>query len=151
MITGIVAFVAILAVGNTVAPGYGKEKTTFETPFESSTIPACSNEEVAISGVAKFVFTEKTDKDGNLRQGATMSYHAHAIGITSGTKYIVHEKTVDSIQQEAGDTTISSVIKGKFNGQGSEPNTKIRIHLVTVVHENGDVDTLVDDVNVTCN
>lgn len=53
-----------------------------------------------------------------------MSYHAHAVGITSGTKYIVHEKEVQTIQVEGGDTTFSSVIKGKFNGKGSESNTQ---------------------------
>lgn len=43
---------------------------------------------------------EKTDKDGNLYQEVTMSYHAHAVGITSGTKYIIHEKDVQTTQQD---------------------------------------------------
>ncbi|HEY7110560.1 MAG TPA: hypothetical protein VH415_14140 [Nitrososphaeraceae archaeon] len=150
MISGIVTFVMILVAGSAVAPSYGKT-THFETPFESSTVPACSGEEIAISGIAKFTFKEKIDKDGDIHQDATMSYNAHAVGMTFGSKYIVHEKEVQSFLQEGGDNTFSTVLKGKFYGQGSEPNTKVGIHLVTTVHENGDVETLVDDVNVTCN
>jgi hypothetical protein len=149
LMAGLMSVVVILIGGCTATSVYGKEKTVFETPFESSTVPACSGEEVAISGVARFVFTEEIDEDGNIHQKATMSYHADAVGMTSGIEYIVHEKEVQTIQQEGGDNTFSTVLKGTFNGLSSVPNTHVRIHLVTVVHENGDVETIVDDVNVT--
>ncbi|HEY7109467.1 MAG TPA: hypothetical protein VH415_08580 [Nitrososphaeraceae archaeon] len=150
MISGIVTFVMILVAGSAVAPSYGKT-IHFETPFESSFVTACSGEEVAVIGVVKFVFKEKIDNDGNVLQDATASYSAHAVGMTSGTKYIVHEKEAQTaLVETGGDTTFSTVLKGKFNGQGSEPNTKLRIQQVTVIHENGDVETLVDDVSVTC-
>jgi hypothetical protein len=152
LMAGLMSVVVILIGGSSATSVYG-EKIVFETPFESSTVPACSNEEVAISGVAKFTFTEEIDKDGNIQTKATMTYHAHGEGITSGTKYIIYEKAVDMIDVEVsgGDTTFNTVLKGTFIGQGSEPNTQVRIQLVTVLHENGDVETIVDDVDVNCN
>jgi hypothetical protein len=49
----IVIITATLIVGNFATPSYGK-KVQFETPFQSSTIPACGDEEVIITGVANF-------------------------------------------------------------------------------------------------
>jgi len=56
MLIGLLTIAATIMIGGSSAMSvYGKEKMVYETPFESSTVPACSNEEVAISGIAKFV------------------------------------------------------------------------------------------------
>lgn len=57
----LVIIATTLIVGNFATLSYGK-KVQFETPFESSTIPACGDEEVIITGIANFAFEEKTDK-----------------------------------------------------------------------------------------
>ena len=146
----IAIIITTLVIGNFATPSYGK-KVRFETPFESSTIPACGDEEVIITGVANFAFEEKTDKNGNVRSTAEMKYHRiQAIGVSSGTEYNVHEKEKAIIEQEGGDTTFSTAIKGSFISKGSDVNTLVKILLVTSIDENGNAETIVDDVDVKC-
>ncbi|HJU79593.1 MAG TPA: hypothetical protein VJ599_08530 [Nitrososphaeraceae archaeon] len=120
-----------------------------ETPSESLTIPACGDKEVIITGVANFAFEEKTD--GNVLSTAEMKYHnIQAIGVSSGTEYNIHEKEKGIIEQEGGDTTFSTAIKGSFISKGSDVNTLIKIRPVTSIDENGNVETIVDDADVKC-
>ena len=147
----IAIIITTLIMGNSTMPSYGK-KVQFETPFESSTIPACGDEEVIITGVPNFAFEEKTDKNGNLQSTAEMKYHSiQAVGVSSGTEYNVHEKEKGIIEQEGGDTTFSTAIKGSFISKGSDVNTLIKIRLVTSIDENGNAETIVEDVDVKCN
>lgn len=146
----IAIIITTLIVGNFATPSYGK-KVQFETPFESSTIPACGDEEVIITGVANFAFEERTDKNGNLRSTAEMKYHSiQAIGVSSGTEYNIHEKEKVIIEQEGGDTTFNTAIKGSFISKGSDVNTLVKIRLVISIDENGIAETIVDDVDVKC-
>jgi hypothetical protein len=148
-ITTMAAAIVLLG-GFALTPAYAKIMK-FETPFESSLIPACSNEEVAFTGTARFTFKETTDKDGNLRQTVTMDYfRTQAQGITSGTKYIVHEHDRFITLVEGGTTTFKTVIRGSFIAQGSDVNTYITMYLVTSVDENGNPHTIVDKVDVKC-
>ena len=94
----------------------------FETPFESSLIPACSSEEVFFTGVAAFTFQETTDKDGNVRQTVHMNYQKTR-GEISGTEYIVHEHDTFVTHLDASTSKFSTVIKGSFIAKGSETNT----------------------------
>lgn len=141
---------ATLIAGNFATPSQGK-KVQFETPFESSTIPACGDEEVVITGVANFAFEEKTDKNGNMWSTAEMKYHSiQAIGVSSGTEYNIHEKEKVTIEQEGVDTTFSTALKGSFISKGSDVNPLVKIRLVTSIDENGNAETTVDDVDVKC-
>jgi hypothetical protein len=146
----LVIVTAIMISGPSTMSAYG-QKTVFETPFESSTVPACSSEEVAISGVARFTFVERTDKDGNLIQRAIMEYSTvDAVGLTSGTEYKAKEVEHQIIQQDGGDNQFKTIHTSIFKGAGSEPDTYVRLHLVTIVHENGHAETLVDDLDIRC-
>lgn len=81
-----------------------------------------------------------------------MKYHSiQAVGVSSGTEYNVHEKEKGIIEQEGGDTTFSTAIKGSFISKDSDVNTLIKIRLVTSIDENGNVETIVEDVDVNCN
>src|SRR6478735_8576544 len=87
-----VAATTIVLLGGFATPSVYAKILKFETPFESSMIPACSLEEVAFSGIAGFTFKETTDNDGNVLQKVSMDYfNVKGQGITSGTMYIVHE------------------------------------------------------------
>ena len=115
------------------------------------TIPAYGDEELIGTGVANFAFEEKTDKNGNVLSTAEMKYHnIQAIGVLSGTEYNIHEKEKGIIEQEGGDTTFSTAKKGSFISKGSDVNTLIKIQLVTSIDENGNIETIVDDVDVKC-
>lgn len=73
------------------------------------------------------------------------------VGVDTGTKYNVHENDKFSqILNENGDTTFSTTIHGTFISSGSGDNTKVTMKLVTVVHPNGDIDTIVDDTSIQC-
>lgn len=145
-----VAATAIVLVGGFALTTAYAKIVKFETPFESSLIPAC-NEEVAFSGIAGFTFQETTDKDGNVRQTATMDYfHTQGQGITSGTGYIVHEHDRYITVLEGDTTTFKTVIKGTFVAKGTEVNTYITLYLVTSIDENGNPHTIVDKADVKC-
>jgi hypothetical protein len=139
----------VLLSGYAVTPSDG-QKERFETDFESEVVPACGSEEVKIKGTATFTFIEKEDADGNVRQVAVVKNKAVGEGVLSGTQYKIHEKEEQVILVEGGDTTFDTDIKGSFKGEGSEVNTQVRIKLVTVIHEDGSVETIVNDVEVKC-
>jgi hypothetical protein len=148
----LVALSASVLFGGFAIPSVYAKIIRFETPFESSLIPACSEEEVAFSGVARFTFKETTDNDGNVRQTVTMDYfNVKAQGIASGTKYLVHEHDDYVTLLEGSTTTFETVVKGSFIGQGNAVNTDILMHLVTSIDENGNPHTIVDKVVVKCN
>ncbi|HET8847258.1 MAG TPA: hypothetical protein VFM20_00580 [Nitrososphaeraceae archaeon] len=80
-----------------------------------------------------------------------MKYHSiQAIGVSSGTEYNIHEKEKVIIEQEGGDTTFNTAIKGSFISKGSDVNTLVKIRLVISIDENGIAETIVDDVDVKC-
>ena len=76
-------------------------------------------------------------------------FHTQTQGITSGTKYIVHEHDRYITLLEGG-TTFKTVIRGSFIAQGSDVNTYITMYLVTSIDENGNPHTIVDKVVVKC-
>jgi hypothetical protein len=138
--------VTVLFGGFAISSVYAKT-THFTSEFETSLIPACTTEEVIFSGTAHFDFREQ-----NGHQTVHMHYsNVHGVGIETGTKYVVHENDqYDTILNDNGDTMFSTTIHGSFTGGGSVDNTKIEIRLVTVVHQDGDVTTLVEDAQVRC-
>jgi len=146
-----VAATTIVLLGGFAIPSVYAKILKFETPFESSMIPACSLEEVAFSGIAGFTFKETTDNDGNVLQKVSMDYfNVKGQGITSGTNYIVHEHDDYTTFVEGSTTTFNTVVKGSFIGQGNAVNTDILLHLVTSVDDNGP-HTILDDAVVKCN
>ena len=139
---------AIVLFGGFALPTVYAKTLHFSTDFESSLIPACTNEEVAFSGTANFVFHEV---DG--RQTVTMKYvNVKGVGLETGTKYIVteHDKFVTIVNEQNGDTTFDTTINGRFTSTGPGINTMIKIKLVTVLHANGDGETLLDQAVVKC-
>lgn len=54
------------------------------------------------------------------------------------------------IEQEGGNTTFSTDIRGSFISKRSDVNTLVKIRLVTSIDENGNAETIVDDVDVKC-
>ena len=51
-------------------------------------------------------------------------------------------------KKKNGDTTISSILHGTFISNGPDVNNIVTIKLVSVVHPNGDIDTIVDDLSI---
>jgi hypothetical protein len=148
---GTVVAVAILIGGYTASPSYGKT-THFETPFESSLVPTCDTEEVVFSGIAKFSFYESTNPDGKTHQSVHMHYvNVRGEGITSGTQYIIHENDHDILIDEENSDTIRTLVSGAMIGQGNAVNSLVKIRMVTILDDNGNGETIVDDVDIKCN
>ena len=72
-------------------------------------------------------------------------------GITSGNQYIIHENDQDTFIDEENSDTMLTLISGAFIGQGNAINTLVKIRLVTILHDNGDADTIVADVDIKSN
>jgi hypothetical protein len=148
---GLVGIMAIFIGGYVVTPSYGKT-IHFEEPFESSLIPLCGPEDVIFSGILKFVFHETTDNDGNLRQKVHVYYvNVHGVGVTTGTQYTVHDNEHITLQEEGSDTTVTTLVRGSMISNGQDINTHVKIRLVTVMDENGNFETIVDDTDIKCN
>ena len=109
--------------------------------------PLCSTEEVIFSGTAHYVYQQ-----GNGRQTIHLNYqNVKGVSVETGTAYTIHEnEKYSQILNENGDTRFDTTIHGSFISSGSADSTKVTMKLVTVVHPNGDIDTIVDDVDVKC-
>lgn len=142
-----VAATAIVLCGGFAIPTVYANTTHFTTDFETSLIPACTTEEVVYSGTQHFDFQEQ-----NGRQTVHVYYSdVHGVGIVTGTRYTVHENDeYTTILNENGDTKFDTTIHGSFISSGQGDNTKVVIRIVTIVHANGEVETLVEDAKVTC-
>jgi hypothetical protein len=149
--------VAVILIGSfAVTPSYGKTQTVrekFFTDFETSTIPACSTNEVFISGTLKFVFTATYGPDGELKQQESLSKYKTTGVDTEGNNWKVSEQEFQTIKVNPyGDQTFSTEIHSKFInlGPGDDPSTIVNIHLVTVVHPDGTAITLKDKADIDC-
>ena len=141
-----------MIIGGFVATSSYTQNIKFETPFETSAIPVCGIEEVAFSGVAKFTFHEKTNPDGTSRQSVHMVYlHTRGEGMTSGTQYNTHENDRSTLIDEGNSNIIRTVMHGSFIGKGQAVNTLVTTRLVTILHDNGDSETIVDNIDIKCN
>ena len=69
-----------------------------------------------------------------------------------GTKYVVteHDKYFTLVNEDNGDITFKTSINGNFIRSGPGINTMVEIKLITVLHANGDEDTIVDQASVKC-
>jgi len=153
---GLTVVAVVLMGGFAATPSYGKghtEREKFTTPFDTSTIPACSTNEVFISGTAVFVYTATYGPDGELKkEESVMKYKTTGVD-TQGNNWKVSERTLDTIKYSPnGDQTFESEIHSKFInlGPGDDPSTIVNIHLVTVVHPDGTATTLKDKADIDC-
>jgi len=148
---GTVVAVAVLIGRYTASPSYAKV-AKFESPFESSAIPLCGIEEGVFSGIQKFSLHKTTKSDGTTRQSLHMNYHhTRGEGITSGTQYIVHENDRQGIVDEQNSDRIITQIKGSFIGKGNAEFTLLNIRTITILHDNGDIETIVDRIDIKFN
>lgn len=144
-IVAVVTAAIVLLAGFAVTSVYARDH--FTSDFESSGIPLCSTEEVIFSGTQHF---DVEDKDGR------QTIHVHwsnvkGEGIETGTTYTIHQnEKVSAILNENGDTTVSTTLHSSMVSSGPGPNTRVEIKLITVVHPNGDIDVIVDDIKVKC-
>jgi hypothetical protein len=72
-------------------------------------------------------------------------------GITSGTQYIIHENDHNTLIDEENSDTLRTLVSGVMIGQGNAVNTLVKIRMVTIIDNNGDGETIIDDVDIKCN
>jgi len=99
------------------------------------------------------VFTSTYGPDGELKQEKVlMKYKTTGVDI-EGNNWKVSEQELQTTKYSPnGDVTFSTKVHGKFInlGPGDDPSTIVNMHLVTVLHPDGQVTTEKDKVDVDC-
>ena len=64
---------------------------------------------------------------------------------------IYNENDRQVLIDEQNSDRIITQIKGSFIGKGNAQNTLVNLRTIIILHDNGDIETIVDRIDIKCN